>query len=95
MSTYPSLDQSKLETLKSKLETLTELSSIIIAIQNQKYEKLKKNVDIYDRGIENYINMTPKDKADIDIRDVFFNETFPLFLRNMNMFIQFNDDYIL
>jgi hypothetical protein len=88
MQKLPQIDQLKLEKLKHNLDLVTEMSTILLNIQENKYTRMKNNLNTYEKEAENY---TTQVSSSDNVRDLFFNEILPIFIKNMNIYVAFRD----
>jgi hypothetical protein len=49
MQKLPQIDQLKLEKLKHNLDLVTEMSTILLNIQENKYTRMKNNLNTYEK----------------------------------------------
>lgn len=92
MQKLPQIDQLKLEKLKNNLDLLTEMSTILLNIHENKYRTMKNDLNTYEKEVENYSSNTLNNSD--HVRDLFFNEIFPIFVKNMNMYVAFKGEPI-
>jgi hypothetical protein len=89
----PVVDSVKLFKLQKNFEIIAEMSKIIVDLHDRKYRDIKKNLELFENEVEQFTgDKFETKKQSLNIRDIFFNEVFPIFVKNMNMFVTFKED---
>ena len=84
------VDPVKLNKLKDNFDVITEMTKILLDIHERRYNIDKKNLNQFENDLEKY--STENYSPNQNIRDLFFNRIFPLFLKNMNNYVAFKQD---